>query len=154
MRVRAERVGSAVFVDLEGPLTVEADTHQLHDLVTSVTQLGPYGVVLNLGDVPLLDCSGIGQLVQLSNQVRESGGTLILVNVDGRQRRLLQILGLLTMFHLLDSRQEATAWCQSAAGTATAPRTSPSSNRLSFDPPAAPADAVYPSMGGGLEPAL
>jgi len=144
MTVRGERVDSEVFVDLEGPLTVEADTHELHDLVTSVTQLGPYRLVLNLRGVPQLDCSGIGQLVQLNNQVHESGGTLRLVNVEGRQKRLLEVLGLLTLLQVCDNRQAATPCCRNATGSSCRP----------LAPPAASPDAVHPSIGGGLEPAL
>jgi anti-anti-sigma factor len=132
-----------VFVDLEGPLTVEADTRGLRELVGSVAQLGSYGLVLNFRGVPQLDCSGIGQLVELDNRVRASGGALTLVNVESRQKRLLQILGLLALLRVCESRQEAVTWCRNAVGAVSRP-----------EPPTTSMDAAYSPLGRGLEPAL
>jgi anti-anti-sigma factor len=143
MQVRAERVGSAVVLDLEGRLTVEADMHQLHELVRSIVRLDGRRVVLDLGNVPQLDCSGIGQLVRLNNLVREAGGALTLVNVERRQKHLLQILGLLEAFRVFDDRQEAMAWCWSAAAADRGP---------AFEQPKA--SAARPSMGGVFVRAL
>jgi anti-anti-sigma factor len=118
MRVRAERVDSAWVLHLEGRLAVEEDTRQLHELVRSMTHFCPCNVVLDLGNVGQLDCSGIGQLVQLNNQVCGSGGAFALLNVERRQKRLLQLLGLLAVLRVCDRRQEAITGCRSAAALA------------------------------------
>ena len=118
MRVRAERVDSAWVLHLEGRLTVEEDTRQLHELVRSMVHFDPCNVVLDLGNVGQLDCSGIGQLVQLNNLVCGSGGAFTLLNVEPLQKRLLGMLGLLTVFRVLDRRPEAIAICRSAAAWA------------------------------------
>ena len=107
MTVMAERAGSAVVLNLEGPLTVDADTRRLRELVGSMTRFSPRHVILDLRKVERLDCSGIGQLVQLHNRIGKSGGVLTLVNVDDRQRRLLQMVGLLNVFRISGSPQEA-----------------------------------------------
>jgi anti-anti-sigma factor len=118
MRVRAERVDSAWVLHLEGRLTVEEDTRQLHELVQSMTRFCPCNVVLDLGSVRQLDCSGIGQLVQLNNQVGASGGAFALLNVEPRQKHLLQLLGLLTVLRMFDRRKEAITGCRSGAALA------------------------------------
>ena len=115
MRVRAERVDSAWVLHLEGRLTVEEDSSRLHQLVRSMTQFEPCNVVLDLGNVAQLDCAGIGQLVELNNQVCGSGGALTLLNVEHRQKRLLQLLELLAVLGVSDSREEAITRCRSAA---------------------------------------
>lgn len=121
MRVRAERVDSAWVLHLEGRLTVEEDTRQLHEMVRSMTHFDKCNVVLDFGNVGQLDCSGIGQLVQLDNQVRGSGGALTLLNVEHRQKRLLQLLGLLAVFRVVDRRQEAITGCRNVAAWAPRP---------------------------------
>lgn len=145
MRVRGERVGSAVVLHLEGRLTLEADTHRLHELVRSIVRFGPCNVVLDLGNVWQLDCSGIGQLVQLRNQVCGSSGVFALVNVERRQKRILQILGLLTVLRVVNSRQEAITGCRSAAAVAGGPP----SARLE-----ASTDAARPSSDGVFQQAV
>ena len=121
MRIRAERVDSAWVVHVEGRLTVEEDTRQLHELVRSMTHFCPGNVILDLGSVGQLDCSGIGQLVQLNNQVCGSGGAFALLNVERRQKRLLQLLELLGVLRVFDRRQEAIAGCRSGAALAGDP---------------------------------
>jgi anti-anti-sigma factor len=116
MQVRAERAGSAVVVHLEGGrLVVEEDTHPLHEMVRVVTCLEEAcSVVLDLENVWQLDCSGIGQLVQLRNKVCERGGIFSLLHVGPRQKRLLATLGLLKVLPVFASRDEAITACWSA----------------------------------------
>jgi len=116
MEMRLERTGSTVVVHLEGGrLVVEEDTRELHDLVRAITILDPScSVILDLAKVWQLDCSGIGQLVQLGNLVCESGGVFSLVDVGPRQKRLLSVLGLLKVLPVFANRDEAITACWSA----------------------------------------
>ena len=100
MNVRAQRAGSVVVLDLEGQFTVSADTSQLHDLIERTCALELINVVLNLEKVTRLDCSGIGELVEIHNLVRDSGSYFTLVNIELRQRKLLKRMGLLTVFEI------------------------------------------------------
>lgn len=135
----------AVVLHLEGRLTLEADTHQLHELVRSITHFGPCNVVLDVANVWQLDCSGIGQLVRLRNQVCGSGGVFALVNVEPRQKRILEIVGLLTALRVVDSRQEAILACRPADALASGPPAA----RLE-----APTDAKRTSIHGVLQQAM
>jgi anti-anti-sigma factor len=123
MEVRAERAGPAVVVHLGGGrLVIEEDTQALHDLVRTVTGLDhACSVVLDLEKVWQLDCSGIGQLVDLGNQVCERGGVFSLVNVGPRPKRLLALLGLLGVLPVFASREEAITACWSAKARGCAP---------------------------------
>ena len=124
MEVRAERAGPAVVLHLEGGrLVIDEDTRALHDLVRAVTHFDRgCSVVLDFEKVWQLDCSGIGQLVQLSNQVCESGGVFSLVNVGRRQKGLLALLGLLEVLPVFGSQEEAITACWSARARGCAPR--------------------------------
>ncbi len=137
LRVRGERVGSAtVVLHLEGRLTLEADTLQLHELVRAISQFGPCHVILDFGDVGQLDCSGIGQLVQLRNLVCGADRVFALINVDRRQQRILEILGLLTVLRVAGSREKAIGECPStvralALPPSARPTTAPDTVRAS-----------------------
>jgi anti-anti-sigma factor len=124
MEVRAERAGPAVVVRLGGGrLVVEEDTQELHDLVQTVISLDQgCSVVLDLQKVWQLDCSGIGQLVDLGNQVCDGGGVFSLVNVAPRLKRLLALLGLLGVLPVFGSRGEAITACWSAKARGCAQR--------------------------------
>lgn len=111
MKVRAERIGAAVVFSLEGPLTVEADTRQLHALVRWTTRHVACDIVLDFTHVHQLDCSGIGQLVEMHTRVCRCGGGLVLVNVGRRLERLLNLAGLLIVFPVFATLNEALKWC-------------------------------------------
>jgi len=147
MRVRAERAGPAVIVHLEeGRLVVEEDTQELHELVRTVTRLDDEcSVVLDLGTVWQLDCAGIGLLVELRQQVCGRGGVFALVNVGPRQRRLLAMLGLLSVLPTFASREEAVTACWSAKARGCA---------LRFPRIEAPMLAMRRSIDGALELAV
>jgi anti-anti-sigma factor len=107
MDIRGKRQGSAVVLDLEGPLTAEVDTVRLHELAGSLVRPGASSLVLDLALVRNLDSYGVGQLVSIYNEVTPLGVTLTLVNVERHQKRLLELSGLLSLLHVVDTRQEA-----------------------------------------------
>ena len=106
MEVRAQRAGSVVVLDLEGRLTVNVDTSQLSRLIERICRLDLGLVVLNMGQVTQLDCAGIAQLVDIHNQVSESGSYIMLVNIEPQQKKLLKLMGLLTVFQIPNYKQE------------------------------------------------
>ena len=147
MDLRLERAGpAAVFHVEKGRLVIDEDTGELHDLVHAVALFDPGGgVVLDLKKLGQLDCSGIGQLVQLMEEVCDSGGILSLVNVAPRHKRLLDLLGLLRVLPVFASQEEAITACWSAQARSCIPR----APRVEESPPFVP-----PSNGGGRRPAL
>lgn len=110
MNVSAKRAGPAFLLDLDGPLTVETDTRHLHERVRTILESNASCVVFDLAQVDDLDCSGIGQLVRLQNQIRRSGGAVVLINVKDRVKRLLRLAGLLAVFPVFETWQDAMSW--------------------------------------------
>jgi anti-anti-sigma factor len=115
MKVRSERLGSTLLLELEGRLTIEVDTQQLHAAVREVLQPDVNYLALDLAKVDQLDCSGIGLLVRLHDQIRESGRDLVLINVERRTRYMLQRAGLLAVFPVFKSLLDA-AMCREPEG--------------------------------------
>ncbi len=116
MQVTTGRFGLTVVLHLDGRLTAEADTRVLDDLLQSFAALGPCQVVLDLDNVPQLDCSGIGRLVHLRNRICEAGGAFGLINVHPRLGSLLRMAGLLEAIPMFDDRSEARTWRRRTAG--------------------------------------
>jgi anti-anti-sigma factor len=104
MQVRVEHLGPAVVLDLDGRLTIDEDTRGLHELVRSTARTGSGDIVLDLGGVLQLDCAGIGQLLEVRDELRAWGGSLALVNVAPRDRRLLQLFGLGSVLRVFENR--------------------------------------------------
>jgi anti-sigma B factor antagonist len=90
--------GATVLLEVTGRLVIEAPSQLRVDLAELMTYGGRSLLILDLAGVSQMDCSGIGQLVKLFVRVRRLGGRFALVNVQRRQRRLLDMCGLLTLF--------------------------------------------------------
>ena len=109
------RRGATVVLEVAGRLVIEAPIQWLGDLTELMTDGGRSLLVLDLRGVSQMDCSGIGQLVELFVRVRRLGGRFALVNVQRRQRRLLDMCGLLPLFSAFECRtqrsfQDAGPW--------------------------------------------
>lgn len=85
-------------LEVTGRLVIEAPSQLRVDFPKLMTYGGRSLLILDLRGVSQMDCSGIGQLVKLFVRVRRLGGRFALVNVQRRQRRLLDMCGLLTLF--------------------------------------------------------
>lgn len=97
LRINRRQSGATVVLEVAGRLIVEAPIPSPGDLTGLMT--GGRGLlVLDLRGVSQMDCSGLGQLVKLFVHVRRLGGRFALVNVQRRQRRLLDMAGLLALF--------------------------------------------------------
>jgi len=147
MDLKLERAGPAVVVRVEkGTLVIEEDTRELHDVVRALTTFDPgCSVVMDLERLHELDCAGIGQLMQIRQQVCELGGVFALLNVAPRHRRLLEILGLLRVLPVFRNRDEAVTACWSAQARRDVER----GRRVEAHPWLA--RSVF---GGGLRPAM
>ena len=106
MEVGLRQWRTALVLDLHGRLTVDEDLRPLWVIVGSGMAPGAH-MMLNLEDVSRLDCAGIGELVALHCAVQETGGMLSLLNVDPRQKKMLEIVGLLRTLNVHDGLDRA-----------------------------------------------
>jgi anti-anti-sigma factor len=75
-------------------------------MVRSLARIDATNLVLDLGHVCRMDSYGVGQLVEVYNEVRSGGLTLELTNVEQHQKRLFELAGLLALIPVFEPRQE------------------------------------------------
>jgi len=101
--------GTVVILALQGPLTsVLCPSAAAVKLLTRIHAAKPR-VVLNLGAVPVIDCSGIGVIAALCRAARDLGGDLRLLGVPKRPRQLLDVCGLLRVIRTFETEEDALA---------------------------------------------
>jgi anti-sigma B factor antagonist len=105
MTIEETVYGNVVIIEPKGRLTVEIE-EQFRDTVRRLLESGRARLVLNLASVPYIDSCGLGAIVQAYVSARRHGGDLKLLNVSGRNHRLLTITKLLTVFETYDSEDE------------------------------------------------
>jgi anti-sigma B factor antagonist len=105
--VTAERTGdNIVILGPTGRLTEEtvatfaqAVAARLHD--------GYPNMILDLRNVNYLDSAGLGALAHAYTSCRRRGGRVVFVNVRGKNKELLRITKLLTVFEVYTTTTEA-----------------------------------------------
>jgi anti-anti-sigma factor len=97
-----------VVLELRDRLTVETE-EQFTSAIRWHLAAGRTSVVLDMAQVPSIDSCGLGALAQASVSAWRRGGQLRLVNVSGRNRRLLAITGLLTALDVETREDEQPA---------------------------------------------
>jgi anti-sigma B factor antagonist len=107
MDISERTVGDVTVVDVSGKIVMGEGDTILKDKVRSLAQQGRKKIVMNLGGVSYVDSAGLGALVQGYATIKNSGGTLKLVNVAKRLKDLLTITKLSTVFETFDSEDAA-----------------------------------------------
>src|SRR5437867_10164276 len=106
MRVEERVRSGVVIIEPKGRLTVETEA----DFVQTIKKLldaGRICLVLDLADVPYIDSSGLGAIAHAYTSAWRRGGELKLLNVRHRNRQLLTVTKLITVFDVFESEDDA-----------------------------------------------
>jgi anti-sigma B factor antagonist len=70
---------------------------------------GDHKIVVNLGEVPMIDSSGVGLLVRYMTSAKQLGGAVKLVNPSRFTTQTLRLVGVLNLFEVFSDETEAVA---------------------------------------------
>jgi anti-sigma B factor antagonist len=77
-------------------------------LMTAAAACGP-SIIVDLAGLTFIDCRGLGVLVRVLQWTRESGGDMPLAAPQQRVRQILSVTGLIDVFSVYPSVDEAAA---------------------------------------------
>jgi anti-sigma B factor antagonist len=95
-----------VVLEPNGRLTAET-VHVFEQALARRLREGCHDLILDLQNVHYLDSAGIGALVQAYTSSRGQGGRVVFVHVAGKNKELLRITRLLTVFEVYDTTTAA-----------------------------------------------
>src|SRR5687767_1177911 len=121
MRINENVRGVVAIIAPIGRLTVETEA-DVRAAVQRALAGGTRHLVLDLASVPYIDSCGLGVVAQSYVAAFRRGGTVKLANVGDRNRRLLTITKLLTVFEVFDNVDTAV---RSFGPELSAPEASP-----------------------------
>jgi anti-sigma B factor antagonist len=119
LSTKVRRVGDVAIVDLNGKVTLGDSTGILRDELKSLMAQGNKNIVLNMADVTYVDSAGLGELVGAYTTATNQGGSLKLLNLQGKMKDLMQITKLYTIFQSFDDEQAAVSSFGASAAAAT-----------------------------------
>jgi anti-sigma B factor antagonist len=107
MQMTERHIGGVTILDLTGTITIDGDASRLKDKIDSLIRLERTSVVLHLAEISYIDKGALGQLVSCHSSLARTTGGLKLLHVGKRNRKLLSITRLVTIFKTFDSEEDA-----------------------------------------------
>lgn len=102
MNITARRVGSVTVLELDGKLTIGEGDVRLRGALLDELEDGHDRILVDLGGVKTIDSSGLGELIRSKVTVAARGGTIKLLNVNLKARKLLTMAQLVGVFEMFD----------------------------------------------------
>src|SRR5215471_14649551 len=110
MTVTERFIGGGTVLDVTGPIVVtDGGASQFGTRVRHALHQGHIQVVVNLGAVPYIDSTALGELVRTFITASQMGGGVKLLHVGSRVRNLLTVAKLLPVFDVFDDEAAALA---------------------------------------------
>jgi anti-sigma B factor antagonist len=107
LAAKTRNIGNVAILDLNGKITLGENTGILRDELSSLLAQGHKNILLNMGGVSYVDSAGLGELVGAYTTATNQGGSVKLLNLQGKMKDLMQITKLHTIFSIFEDEQAA-----------------------------------------------
>lgn len=107
MEIDVRSQGEIKVVRLRGRLNLGEAVDRMRQTFDDLLSAGEISFLIDLGEVSMLDSSGIGLLVKCLTAAKQHGGSLKLLNPSKFSVQTLRMTGLLRLFEVFDNEQQA-----------------------------------------------
>jgi anti-sigma B factor antagonist len=105
--IDTRKMNDVSVLDVTGKITLGDGAGAMRDTLRTMAKDGQKKILLNLGEVSMIDSSGLGVLVAGFASISNQGGQLKLLNLTTRTRDLLLITKLFTVFEVFEDEAVA-----------------------------------------------
>jgi len=109
VEIEIRSLGEVKLIKLNGKIMLGAPVDRLRESLDDLIDNGAKRFLLELGEVPMIDSSGIGLLVRYMTSAKQRGGALKLLNPTKFTVQTLKMIGLLNLFEVFQDQDEAVA---------------------------------------------
>lgn len=107
MKFETMEKDGAVIVTPKGKMMAGPDLDKVHEKIKELVDKGTRRLVMDLGEVAVMDSRGLGVLVAAYTSLKNQGGELKLSRITQKIQNLIVITQLATVFKTYDSVEEA-----------------------------------------------
>ena len=100
-----QTVGDAIIIAPVGEIDLSC-APALRKQITAAQSQRPQRLIIDLGEVPYMDSSGVATLVEAMQNARRSGSKLVLCCLQAKVRSIFEIARLDTVFTIVASTDE------------------------------------------------
>jgi anti-sigma B factor antagonist len=103
--------GNVCTLKLKGKLVCGEAVSQFNNAFLATLSSGHVFLILDLEEMPFVDSSGIGSIVNALRTSSKAGGNVKLVKPPGFVQKMLKMVGVFDLFEVFDSEKDAAAAC-------------------------------------------
>ena len=107
MEVIRRQIGDVVILDLNGKLTIGQGDVVLRGAFVDELDVGSRKLIVNLGDVKVIDSSGLGELIRCKVTASGKDADVKLLNANLKARKLITMAQLVGVFEMYDDEKMA-----------------------------------------------
>jgi anti-sigma B factor antagonist len=107
MKFSRNKEGDVLVIELRGRMSVGEGDAEAGEEIRSAAAAGERKILLDMKGVPVLDSSGVGELMAAYASVSRRGGTIKLLGLSPRVGEVLKSTRLVGIFDIYDDRIEA-----------------------------------------------
>src|SRR5260370_8677653 len=107
MKATERQVNDITILDISGPISLGDETALLRNTIRDLIARGKKYLLLNLGQVPYIDSSGIAELVSAFVAPRREGGDVKLLKLTKKAPDTVELGNLAPIFALFDAEDPA-----------------------------------------------
>ena len=109
MEIEVRSQSDVKVIKLRGRLNLGESVDRMRDTLEDLLNAGQARLVVDLGEVSMIDSSGIGLLVRYLTAAKQRGGSLKLLNPSKFAVQTLRMTGLLNLFQTFADQEQAVA---------------------------------------------
>jgi len=107
MKISFRDRGDVTILDLKGKILIGDDLKDLRREIDRLVERNRRKVLLNFAQVPMIDSSGLGEVVRTYTTITREGGQIKIVNLTHKVKDLMVVTKLVTVFEIYDDEEEA-----------------------------------------------
>jgi anti-sigma B factor antagonist len=109
MTIDVKREGSVAVVYVVGEVDLSCSPKLREIILDLLRKRAQKEVIVDLSAVPQMDSSGIASLIEAYQEAKKQGARLVLVGLHGGPRHAMELAGLLEVFEIYATEQDARA---------------------------------------------
>lgn len=109
MNITHRKEGDVLIIELSGRMTIGQGDAEVGDAIRSALTSGESKIVLDMGDVPVVDSSGVGELISAYTSANNRDAAVKLLKLSPRVGDVLKSTRLIGVFEIFDDEATAVA---------------------------------------------
>ena len=106
MELKIRKNGNVYIIDVNGEMDLY-NSYKLKELVMKMLEKNVRLFIINLENVDYIDSSGIGALIYICSTIKKKGLKLLIANIHGSVKKVIELSKLMGYFPISSSLEEA-----------------------------------------------